>query len=316
MKLFRNFLQAVIFICCLFLAVNEGIAQSANSGKSEVALPITALDEQTGASFEPTKEKIKIFLGKFEQTITSIVPAETPAKIVFMVDFSGSMRHLFSDPLKIKGAFRQFFQASNPGNEYALIAFNVNAALVTDWTKKSEDVSAGLDLLTDKKPQGQTALFDNLVKSMDYLQTSDSEKKALVLITDGVDKMSTLKRQEIAAKIGEFHIPLYCIFLEDKEGSGLFPGSSVKLVRNTMVEMGKSAGGEIILVPEIADLNQAFAKIGNLIRHQFLVKFVPNTGNDDKRVNITIKFFSSTNPSKEVNNLKAFYPQYYIAKKP
>lgn len=315
MKFFRKYVLATIFIGWALLSISQGIAQSANSGKSEISLSVTAFNEQTGASFEPTKEKIKIFLDNKEQTITSIVPAETPAKIIFMVDFSGSMRHLFSDPLKIKVAFRQFFQASISVNEYALVAFNADAALVKDWTKKPEEIITGLDLLTAQKPNGKTALFDSLVTSMNYLSTSDSKKKAVVLITDGVDRNSMLKRQEITAKIGEFHIPLYCIFLEDKEGSGLFGASSVKLVRNTMIEMGKSAGGDIITVSELADLDKVFVKIGNQIRHQFLVKFIPST-NDDKRVNIKLKFFSSTNSSQEMDNLKLLYPQYYFPKKP
>jgi von Willebrand factor type A domain len=152
MKLFRDFWQAAIFIGWTLLSISQGIAQSGNSGKIEVLLPVTALDEKKGVSFEPTKEKIKVFLGKSEQTITSIVPAETPSKIVFLVDYSGSMREAFSDPTKVKAAFMQFFQSSNSANEYALIAFNQDAALIKDWTTKPQDIIDGFDSLTSQKP--------------------------------------------------------------------------------------------------------------------------------------------------------------------
>jgi Ca-activated chloride channel homolog len=312
MKLINSLTKSFFLVLGLLAAPNNGLAQPA-----VVTLPVTTVDKKTNDGVTVSKDQIKLFLDNKEQSITEIVSAETPAKIVFMVDYSGSMRHLFSDPTKIKIAFMQFFQASSSANEYALIAFNADAALIKEWTKKPEEIIAGLDLLTAQKPQGKTALFDSLVKSMHYLSTKDSGKKALVLITDGVDKNSMLKRQEIAQKIGDYQIPLYCVFLDESggESSGLFGASSVTTAKNTMIEMGKNTGGDVIVVTKPNDFEKAFTKIGNIVRHQFLIKFTPSTGDEDKRINIKVKFFSSTNPLKEIDNLKILYPQYYVAKK-
>ena len=315
MKLFRNYVQAAIFIGCALLAVDEGMAQSDNNGKLEILLPVTALDEKKGVSFEPTKEKIKVFLGKSEQTITSIVSAETPSKIVFLVDYSGSMREAFSDPTKVKAAFMQFFQSSNSANEYALIAFNQDAALIKDWTTKPQNIIDGFDSLTSQKPQGVTALYNGLAKGMNYLNARATGKRALILITDGKDKNSQVNRQEIVAKSNELQIPLYFAVLDnlDDRAAGVFGGRSARTDGTNWV--GKDTGGEVFFVNKPADFEKALMKIGDLIRQQFIIKFIPNIGNDDKRVNITIKFFSSTNPSKEIDNLKILYPQYYVAKK-
>lgn len=313
MKLIDSLTKFFVLVLGLLTASTVGLAQPAT-----ITLPVTAVDKKTNVGVTFRKDQINLFLGDKEQEITEIVSADTPTKIVFMVDYSGSMRQTFSDPTKIKIAFMQFFQAPNSANEYGLIAFNEDAALIRDWTKKPEEIISGLDSLTAQKPQGKTALFDSLVKSMHYLSRRDSGKKALVLITDGVDKNSMLKRQEIAAKIGEYQIPLYCVFLDnsESESSGLFGSSTATTARNTLIEMGKNTGGDMISVTKVADLEKAFTKIGNLIRHQFLVKFISNAGKDDKRVNIKLKFFSSTNSSQEMDNLKVLYPQYYVARKP
>ena len=168
MKLFRNYVQMAIFISCVLLAHN-GQAQTVDNDKLQVSLPVTPLDEKTGSGITLNKDQIKVFLGKTEQTITEIVSAETPAKVVFLVDYSGSMREPFKDLTKIRTAFIQFFQISNPANEYALLAFNSDVALIKDWTTQPQDFIAGLDSLTAQKPQGKTALYDSLVKGINYL---------------------------------------------------------------------------------------------------------------------------------------------------
>ncbi len=311
MKLIYSLTKLFVFVLGLVTAV-AGLAQPA-----AVALPVTALNEKTGISADQDKAKIQVFVGKTEQKVTSIVSADTPAKIVFLVDYSGSMKDMFSKPEKLRLALIKFFETANPANEYALIAFNQDAALIKDWTTKPQDVIDGLDSLTAQKPQGRTALYNALTKGMHYLNTRATGKKALILFTDGDHHQnSQSSQQEIVAKSNELQIPIYCAVLDDSvdSSSGIFTGShSVR--EGGLSWLGKETGGETTFRRKPDDLDKAFTKIGNLIRQQFIIKFTPTIGKDDGRVNIKIKFFTSANQAKEIDHLKILHPQYYVAKK-
>jgi hypothetical protein len=150
---------------------------------------------------------------------------------------------------------------------------------------------------------------------MNYLNARATGKRALILITDGKDKNSQFNRREIVAKSNELQIPLYFAVLDnlDDRAAGVFGGRSARTDGTNWV--GKDTGGEVFFVNKPVDFEKALTKIGDLIRQQFIIKFTPTTGNGDKRVNIKVKFFSSTNTSQEVDNLKVLYPQYYVAKK-
>ena len=76
-----------------------------------------------------------------------------------------------------------------------------------------------------------TALLDAIIATADHAQAKGKQrKKALVVITDGVEKNSSWKEKEVIKAIQEDDVQVYLIGIldESEEGTSLFGKSAAK----------------------------------------------------------------------------------------
>src|SRR5262245_20403902 len=112
-----------------------------------------------------------------------------PVSIAFVLDVSGSMRMSGNDAAA-KRAVRKFLASLRPHDEVSLIAFADRQ--VSTLTEFSRDRTPFLKYLNAVKSYGQTALRDAVAATPEMVDRSHRGRKAIVLLTDGVDNYSTL----------------------------------------------------------------------------------------------------------------------------
>jgi hypothetical protein len=95
------------------------------------------------------------------------------------------------------------------GSEVAVLAFDDQSRVVVPWTSRPDDVRARL---TGIQMAGRyTALHDALYDASRYVRDAAGARKAIVLITDGVDENSALNLEDGLRVATDAKIPVFAI---------------------------------------------------------------------------------------------------------
>jgi len=133
--------------------------------------------------------------------------AEPPAIVAVTLDTSGSIRP------EILAATRDLalsvLEALPPGSEIALFTFDDESRLVLP---RSHDPEAIRQALAGVNRAGRyTALHDAIYDASRYLAEAPPSRKAIVLITDGLDENSALKLEDGMKIAVENRIPVFAV---------------------------------------------------------------------------------------------------------
>jgi VWFA-related protein len=211
---------------------------------------------------------------------------DLPLTLGLLVDVSRSQERLIDIE---KNAASQFFSAMLRKQDLAfLISFGSEAELLQDYTSSPRLLRSALDGLKVKSPLGGvmpgpvptvyqprgTVLYDAV-----YLAATDRLKgqvgrKALVLITDGVDQGSRLKLSDALEAAQKADAIIYSIYYVDPGayyGHGYFGGVSDSALR----KLSEDTGGRVFRVSKRDTLPSIFEQIQREMRSQYALGYTP-----------------------------------------
>ncbi len=132
---------------------------------------------------------------------------EAPAIVVFTIDTSGSIRPELLE--QIKELAIGTLQALPAGSQVAVFSFNDQSTKILE---RSSDTAAVQQALQGLQRGGRyTALYDALHDASRYLQETPPSRKAIVLVTDGMDENSAVQIEDGLRIAVEARIPIYCL---------------------------------------------------------------------------------------------------------
>src|SRR5208282_5651298 len=105
-----------------------------------------------------------------------------------------------------------------------LFAFSSHPFLLQPFTINHDLVMRRLALL---HAYGQTALFDVIMLGLQTVQLGRYDKKALLVVTDGMDNTSTSTVNDVVAQARRMGVLVYSIGIGDPNGSGA--GASLRI---------------------------------------------------------------------------------------
>jgi Mg-chelatase subunit ChlD len=170
----------------------------------------------------------------------SAVQAAPPASVVLTLDTSGSVGA--AQLMGARDLALSILTALPEGSEVAVLAFDDQSRVVVPWTSQPEDVRAKL---SDVKVGGRyTALHDALYDASRYVRDAAGARKAIVLITDGVDENSALNLEDGLRVATDGQIPVFAV------GMGAHPQERVlrriaKLTSGEYVPFDRAQGAEL-----------------------------------------------------------------------
>ena len=204
-----------------------------------------------------------------------------PVSIAFVLDVSGSMRMSGNDDAA-KRAVRKFLASLRPHDEVSLIAFADRQ--VATLTEFSRDRSPFLKYLNAVKSYGQTALRDAVAATPEMVDRSHRGRKAIVLLTDGVDNYSTLSLENALKAAREVDVPIYCLGLADPVPEE--PDIEVEApaqAESVLRQVAEETGGIFSLIRTPEDLQEAVSRIQEDLRSQYVLGYTPKTSARDGR---------------------------------
>jgi VWFA-related protein len=203
--------------------------------------------------------------------------ASEPISLAFLLDVSGSMRQV-GKLNHAKEAIRFFVDQLHVEDQFGLICFaDEQVDWVTDFTRNRERF---LQRLSVQRGWGQTALHDAVAAAPSLVDEKIQGRRALILITDGVDNLSQLTVEQALDIAAHVNVPIYTIgFLSVPESH--LPKGTVETNLEILTRVSSETGGKLYAVYGVTELKEAITDLNNELRYQYLIGYYPSRGSLD-----------------------------------
>jgi VWFA-related protein len=252
------------------------------------------------------KENFKLFEDGVAQNVASFSQEDVPLSMGIIIDTSGSMRNKID---LVNKAALAFIRASNPEDQVFLVGFNDQVELLEDYTS---DIDAITDALDNTIVTGGTALYDAIYLGVQKAQNGIKPKKAIVVITDGEDRDSYYKLDELVAKVQESDVQVYCVgFLNPVPEKGLFGHWSKSVpekAHDALLRISDETGGKAFFPQKIVEIGNIVSEIAHELRNQYSIGYYSsNTARDGSYRKIRVSLDPSLAASDHVRYRRGYF---------
>ncbi len=192
-----------------------------------------------------------------------------PLSLALLVDESGSMRENGALTRETVDTLLAAISAGRtPGDRVALLGFDSTVHELQAFTADTDAVGRALDGVD---PFGATAAHDAIAETARRLGALGG-RRALVVISDGLDNRSQLTLQQVSSIASAIDVPVYVVLTRwtvsagpDLEAATLGP----------LQQLARWTGGEGFAASDPAAIEAAARRIVSDVRHQYLIAFEP-----------------------------------------
>lgn len=269
-----------------------------------VNLNVRVVDRNNRSVANLSEKDFTVYEDNLPQKIEFFSKAEVPTNYAMVIDNSGSMRLQLD---KVIEASKIIVNTNRPDDETSIIRFvdSEKIEITQDFTPNKSDILESLDNLYIEG--GQTAIIDAVYLAAervdDYEKSrnpNDRKRRALILVSDGEDRDSFYKEQQLFELLRESDVQIYAIgFVNElsKEG-GFISKSPQGKAKDFLERLARETGGKVYFPNSLSELNGIAQDIASELRTQYSIGYQPA---NDKKDNIyrQIKVSVADGPNKE-----------------
>lgn len=284
----------------------ETIGEAIKFETELVLLDVSVVDENNTPVFSLGKEEFTVFEDRVKQELDSVSREEVPLSFGVVIDTSGSMR---SKLQIVTDAGLSLIKQMRPNDEAFVAEFKDTPELVQDFSKDQRELEEALGELYTS---GGTSLLDAIIATADYAHEKGKQRrKCLIVITDGLEKNSSVKEKEVMEAMKEDEVQVYLVgFINEDEPSGVFGRSPAKRARELLTRLAEDSGGRAFFPKEASEMPAIAAQIAKDMRTQYVLSYYPSNQARDGKFR-TVKVSASP---KDGRKLFARTRQGYYAK--
>jgi Ca-activated chloride channel family protein len=298
--------QSLILGCVvLVLAASTRLAaQEADTTlKVEVKLVnvfVTVTDARGSPVASLTKENFVVSEDGREQKV-AVFSRESalPLSIVLAVDTSLSTRKDL--PLELASARKFAHTILRPQDGLSVYKFSEVVNEVVPFTSDLKLIDAGIDRIRNG---AATALYDAVFLGSQALNRRQG-RRVMVVITDGGDTISQVDYKEALRAAEEAEAIIYSIIIVPIEASaGRDTGGE-----HALIQISEDTGGKYYYATSMAQLDDAFRKISDELRTQYLLAYYPAqrfSDSDFRRIQVALTSPPAGGPF-QVHNRAGYY---------
>ncbi len=251
-----------------------------------VTLNVRVIDRNNRPIGNLRQEEFTVYEDGVTQPIEYFSIEEVPVSYGLAIDTSGSLR---SQLLSVIEAGKTIINSNKEGDETFLVRF-----ISSDKIETVQDFTPSKDLLIDAMEGlyvegGQTAIIDAVYLTAEHVadykkgDDGDRRRRALIVITDGEDRASFYKQEQLFARLREADVQIFVIgFVNelDKEG-GLIRKSPRERAVNLINKLASETGGRAFFPTSLTELPQIASEIVRDLRSQYVMSYNPTNKTHD-----------------------------------
>jgi len=221
------------------------------------------------------------------QDIVSFSSERVPVSLAMLLDVSGSMTDEQLATAKV--AIHHFvFDLLDTDDELLLMEFAGNGRILQNWTRDREKFSEALaranklpleplaNATSVPRQNYGTAVYDAVAVSLRLAARGANRKKAVLVISDGIDTSSGRTVKQVQEAIRASEILVYALGVDGGSGMGVFGGTG-GVDTGALRKLTDDTGGRTEVVKGFRNLEKATSRLADEFNQQYVIGYAaPN----------------------------------------
>jgi len=278
----RLILLALAIVLAPLLASAQGTADNQQatfrSGVDLVTLSATVRDGKGRLVKDLTRKDFEVIDRGERRVISEFRSEQAPLSLAILFDVSGSMDTADRATAAKFAAHHLINQLDAGRDEAGLFAFDSRLREVAPF---SVDTRALKGALGEVDPFGATSLHDAIAAAAERVATRPMARRAVVVLTDGIDTASRMTPAQVSARAAAIDVPVYIIAvvlpIDDPGSDRATPGSQRQAPASigTIEDLARWTGGALYYSSTSASAYTAARSVIDELRHLYLIAFEP-----------------------------------------
>jgi VWFA-related protein len=208
--------------------------------------------------------------------------------MILLLDLSGSTREKIK---AMKKAAKNFIDSLGTEDRIAVAAFTRRFTVVSDFTADRKALKKRIDGI--KNQRSGTAYYDAMWAALDLLRRKTDRRKALVVLTDGVDNSITYPDryesrhafEELSMRLAEEDATVYPIYFDTEYdvvvNQRLDRHESYATARRQLQEVADQTGGLLFKAARVEDLKGVYERVAAELRTFYSLGYSPLKADTD-----------------------------------
>ena len=237
------------------------------SGVEQVAVAALVRDSRGKLVKDLKPSDFELFDDGQRRKLTNVWSEPSPASVAILMDASGSMASKLPRAREMANALVAGLQ---PGtDEVAFYSFDTALSIVRPFSTTFNATSGAWDATT---AYGATSLWDAIAETAQKI-SDRQRRRALVVITDGVDSASTMKPSDVSAIASSLDVPVYIVVVAFTPEDPL----ANTPMRGPMADLAAWTGGDSLTVHDTPSVLAGASQLLAELHHQYIVAFEPGS---------------------------------------
>lgn len=214
---------------------------------------------------------------------------DSPISLAILVDMSGSMR-VGSKIAMARQAYDSILSQMRQGeDEVALFTFDAELHERHGFTR---DLGALKDGLAEFAPFGTTSLYDGTAAVAHRLEGRAGARKAVVVLTDGIDTSSALTAREVSGVASAIDVPVFVVATVPSVDLRLALEQSQHGVASSTADLRDLAdwtGGQFVFASTFAETLAATSRLVDDLRQRYVIAVEAANGREWRRLDVRVR---------------------------
>jgi Ca-activated chloride channel family protein len=248
---------------------------------SLVNLHVRVIDRNNHPIGDVTDADFRVFENGVQQQVQFVTREEVPITYGLVVDNSGSLRSQIGQVVE---AAKTIVASNKPGDEAFVVRFisSEEIKILQDFTADKQALGDALDDMFIEG--GQTAVIDAVYLAAEHAserrkdeRDEDKRRRALILVTDGEDRNSFYKTEQLFESLKEEDVQIFVIgFVNELEKErGFISKSKRQKAVDLLDRMAKETGGRTFYPTSLSELPGIADQITKDLRSQYVISYKP-----------------------------------------
>jgi Ca-activated chloride channel family protein len=258
-----------------------------------VKVPFSVFNDRNELVQDLGREDFRLYEDGKLQQIRSFGVDYNPVSVVLVIDTSGSVKKELDE---IRDAAHNFAAALSPEDRISIITFADQPILALDWTSDKRRVRKSLHKL---EPGLRTALYDAMYMAAAEQLRGIEGRKAIILLTDGLNNQSTLGFREASLSVVQSQASLYVISKTVMAREAARKERRVRLLseiyrhfggeedyvdeffrrrEEEMTELADKTGGRAFFPTDYAEIRGVYAEVARELKSKYFLTYISQPG--------------------------------------
>lgn len=251
-------------------------AATFRSGVDLVTVNATVRDAKGRLVTDLTRADFEVYDGGVLREVSEFRAEPMPLSLAILFDVSGSMSMAARATAAKFAAYHLLAWLQDGRDEAALFAFDSRLHEVAPFTV---DMRALRGTLGEVDPFGATSLHDAILDAARHVSERTGRRRAVVVLTDGIDTASRLTAAEVSGKAAAIDVPVYVIAtvlgVDDPASERGAPARPRDPANGTVEDLARWTGGALYYTSTPASASHAARAVVDELRHAYLFAFPP-----------------------------------------